>query len=53
MKNWYCKNCGDGISPDWRIPLCISCRRAIRWAFIAGGLICGFAVKALEHWGWL
>jgi hypothetical protein len=48
-----CRNCKANVDDSWRIPLCSDCRRAVRWAAIAGGFVCGVAVKALTHWGWL
>jgi hypothetical protein len=49
----YCKNCEAAVYPEWRLFLCRDCRRAVRWTFIIGGFVCGAAVKALTHWGWL
>lgn len=53
MKSWECRNCKVNLQGYKWIPLCSDCRRAVRWAAIAGGVLFGAAVKALTHWGLL
>lgn len=52
-KTRSCRNCGVDVGPLQWIPLCKDCRRAVQIAFLVGGFLCGFVVKALTHWGWL